>query len=305
MKDQAHAMQMDSHEDETEDNDFTEEKFFTTLCKFESKKSTMYKFILNTGIKYRLAKMKMSNRFIKTEMFPSSFDITTLIQLPKKGSKVDLENSRFIHVKLWMPRLCEAAGTRFQIGGCSGQRTQFHLFVIKSLIAVRTSEGEGCILTAMNIRKFFDKQSLVDAMNTLYQAKVKTKWYRVWYKLNQNTTIQVRFRAELSAQWLAGPVTGQGGGGAALASALNLDRRLDTYFRGSKDAECYGRIKLQPLTYIDDIMRGTKDLTCLRAGNVKLDCVLRQKQLETHPSKSCYLVKSSRPRFNMNAKKSL
>ena len=51
----------------------------------------------------------------------------------------------------------------------------------------------------MDIRKFFDKQSLVDAMNTLYQAKVKTKWYRVWYKLNQNTTIQVRTGAGLSA----------------------------------------------------------------------------------------------------------
>ena len=37
-------------------------------------------------------------------------------------------------------------------------------------------------------------------------------------------------------------------------------------------------------------MRGSKDINCLRAGNVKLDCVLRQKQLEAHPSKSCYLV---------------
>ena len=37
-------------------------------------------------------------------------------------------------------------------------------------------------------------------------------------------------------------------------------------------------------------MRGSKDINCLRAGNVKLDCVLRQKQLEAHPSKSCYLI---------------
>ena len=70
-------------------------------------------------------------------------------------------------MKHWMPRLCEAvtvgrmkeeilaAGTKFQIGGCPGQRTQFHLFVIKSLIALRTEEGGSVLLTAVDIRKFF------------------------------------------------------------------------------------------------------------------------------------------------------
>ena len=65
-----------------------------------------------------------------------------------------------------MPRLCEAvtvgrmkddilaAGTKFQIGGVPGQRTQFHFFVIKSLIAVRIKEGAGCLLTGVDIRKF-------------------------------------------------------------------------------------------------------------------------------------------------------
>ena len=76
------------------------------------------------------------------------------------------------------------AGTRYLIGGCPGQRTQFHLFVVRSLIALRLEGGKGCLITAVDIRKFFDKQSLVDAMNTLYKAKVNKKLYRVWYKLN-------------------------------------------------------------------------------------------------------------------------
>ena len=92
------------------------------------------------------------------------------------------------------------------------------------------------------------------------------------------------------APGLAGPVTGQGGVGAALASALNLDKGLDTYFKGSKDEECYGRVRLQPLSYIDDFMRGSQDTNCLRAGNEKLNFVLKEKQLEAHPTKSCYLV---------------
>ena len=239
---------------------------------------------------------------MKNEVFPDSFNLTTLVQLPKKGSQLNVNNSRFIHMKMWLPRLCEslavqgmkedilAAGTKYQIGGCPGQRTQFHLFVVRSLVALRMEEGEGCVLTAVDIRKFFDKQNLVDAMQTLHKAKVKKKLYRVWYKLNSNTTIQVMTGAGLSARGLAGPVTGQGGGGAALASALNLDMGVDEYFRGSKDKECYGRVKLQPLIFVDDLLRGAKDMNCLRAGCLKLDYVLRSKQLEAHPTKSGYLI---------------
>ena len=70
-------------------------------------------------------------------------------------------------MKHWIPRLCEAvavgrmkdeiiaAGTKYQIGGQPGQRSKFYLFVIKSLVAVGTEEGAGCILTAVDIRKFF------------------------------------------------------------------------------------------------------------------------------------------------------
>ena len=135
------------------------------------------------------------------------------------------------------------AGTKYQIGGCPGQRTQFHLFVIKRLIALRIQPGgknAGSILTVADIMKFFDKQSLVDAMDSLHKAKINQKFYPVWYKMNKNTVIRVKTGAGMSATGLAGPVTGQGGGGAALASALNLDIGLDSYFRGSKDKECYG-----------------------------------------------------------------
>ena len=135
---------MDEKEDET-DFEISLENFFLTLVKFESKKSLTYSFIINSGLKYRLAMLKLCERFIKKEVFPKSFDITTLVQLPKKGSQLYLDNSRFLHMKLWLPRLCEAvtvrgmkddilaAGTKFQIGGCTGQRTQFHLFVVRSL----------------------------------------------------------------------------------------------------------------------------------------------------------------------------
>ena len=130
-------------------------------------------------------------------------------------------------------------------------------------------------------------------MHTLHRAKVKKSLYRVWYKLNEKTTIEVMTGAGLTARGLAGPVTGQGGGGAALASALNLDMGVDDYFHGSKDEECYGRVRLQPLIFVDDLLRGSKDINCLRAGCVKLDYVLKSKQLQPHPDKSGFLVYGS------------
>ena len=46
------------------------------------------------------------------------------------------------------------ADTKFQIGGCPGMRTVFHLFVVKSNIAVKTRSGQGVILTLLDLIKF-------------------------------------------------------------------------------------------------------------------------------------------------------
>ena len=303
-KEMLHKLRMEDT-DNDEEYEISEADFFLTVGKFESKKSRSYEFIVNTGLKYQLAILQLCRRFIRTEEFPSSFDLSTLVQLPKPGSQLLLDNSRFLHIKLWAPRICEAlavremkdaifeAGTKYQIGGCPGQRTQFHLFVIKSLIALRIQPGgrhAGSILTVTDIIKFFDKQNLIDAMDSLHRAKVNKKFYRVWYKLNQNTVIQVKTGAGMSAQGLAGPVTGQGGGGTALASALNLDLGLNSHFSGSKDEECYGRVRLQPLIYLDDTARASYNVNSMKAGNMKLASLMMEKQLEVHPTKSGYLL---------------
>ena len=134
---------------------------------------------------------------------------------------------------------------RNQIGGCPGQRTVFHLFVINSRIALRLKFGEACFLTLFDIIKYFDKQSLDDTCDALFQEKVNNKLFTVWYKLSEQTEIQVRMGGGgLSAQGLAGPVTVQGGKAAALASALNFDLGVNSYFCGSKDEESYDTLRL-------------------------------------------------------------
>ena len=105
------------------------------LWKFESKRSATYEFIIKAGLKFKLSILKLCKRFIRRETFPKRFNLTTLIQLPKKGPAQLLDNKRFIHIKEWLARLTEAltvepmkadifkAGTKYQIGGCPGMRT--------------------------------------------------------------------------------------------------------------------------------------------------------------------------------------
>ena len=61
-------------------------------------------------------------------------------------------------------------------------------------------------------------------------------------------------------------------------------------FRGSKDEECYGQVRLQPLVYMDDTARASHSVESMRAGNIKLACLMVEKQLEIHPTKSGYLL---------------
>ena len=50
------------------------------------------------------------------------------------------------------------------------KRTQFHLLSVKSIMAFRTKEDNGVVLTVGNIKKFCYKESLPDACITLYNS---------------------------------------------------------------------------------------------------------------------------------------
>ena len=93
------------------------------------------------------------------EEFPSRFHETTLVQLyNQKGPMQQLSSHRFLHMKEWKARLAEAlevegmkddileSGTKFQLGGKPHMRVQFHLFVLKSLLALKAKNKERAIV---------------------------------------------------------------------------------------------------------------------------------------------------------------
>ena len=223
-----------------------------------------------------------------------------------KGKKDDLENSRYIHLKDWLPRTCDsllvdlmkerilASSSIFQIGGQEGHRTQEHLFTLRSIIARESYLGGGVVFQLYDIKKFFDKENLRDVMDTLHNCGVHPKLYRAWFKLNQHTTIKVNTAVGMSGSAEAGELIGQGSAGGALASQANIDHGLDRYFLGSGDEMHYGNVRLQPLAFQDDIARMARNVNEAVVGNIKMESMMKEKQLEVHPDKTGYIVLGSR-----------
>ena len=56
----------------------------------------------------------------------------------------------------------------------------------------------------------------------------------------------------------------------------------------------YGDVRLQPMAYQDDIMKGSKYVIGAQAGNTKLSAMFKDKSLTAHPDKTCYIVCGSK-----------
>ena len=63
---------------------------------------------------------------------------------------------------------------------------------------------------------------------------------------------------------------GQGSGGAAKVSMLNLDRKLDRLFGGSKEMLKYGSVKQRPYVFQDDALVLVDDIQQLRLTGAQM-----------------------------------
>ena len=277
---------------------FVQGDFTKVLDKMRKNKKKTYDFLVKSGETFQKEIFNLCQRLISEEKFPSSFDKTTLHQIYKgKGCREILSNSRFIHSKDWLPRTCDflvvekikpciIKGTsKFQIGGIEKHRPQEHLFVVKSILGLFADLNKSVIFQLYDIQKYLDKENLRDAMNTLFEAGVDPKMYRVWFNLNKNTVIRVKTGSGHSEWAEAGELIGQGTGGGALVSSINLDKGMEEFFKGSGDEITYGEVRLQPLMFQDDVVRLTDSVHAARAGNTRIMNVVKLKQLEMHPEK--------------------
>ena len=292
-------------EDDGKGDEASKEIFDQVLRKFKANNKRNYDFLMKASDEFKESVFCLCKRIIETESIPKKFRETTLHQIWKRKPgtrKEDLEANRYIHCKEWLPRTVEAmvvkemesaikaATSKFQIGGVAGHRPQEHIFSVKSLISKYFQEKKMIIIVCYDISGFFDKEVLGDVMEELNSIEVAPRAQRLFYKLNEATKVKVRTGCGDSEWGEVGDILGQGSGGAAKVSALNLSRKLDRVFEGSTELAKYGAVKQHPYSFQDDVLIPVESTNDLRSINVKMTEVMNLMQTELNKTKSGYIL---------------
>ena len=278
--------------------------FGAVVTKFKGKQTKSYDLLIKSDEKYQDVIYQLCKRMIEEEEFPNIFRYTVLYMIWKKKAPQEiLKNNRFIHMKEhYLPRTVESLvvrkmkddilsqSTMYQVGGQPGHSIEEHLFTIRSLMELLETRGQGMIFTLIDLVAFFDREDIYDAVSTLYETGVNSTAVRLWLKLNQNTEIRVKTSTGMTDRAVVGDVIGQGTAGAALVSQLNLDHGLHTYFGGSADEVYYGGVRCEYVAYQDDIGKPSAGVNEAQAANIKMAQLFKDKGLDAHPDKTCFVV---------------
>ena len=269
----------------------------------KKKKAEKYKFLLNGGKSYQAALFCLFSKVWSTEVKPTSWENTNCTMLYKgKSCKSEFGNQRFIHSKDEIPKSFETLViekakpkivkkcSKFQIGGLPGHQSAEHLFTLKSIISMFLSQGKALILNCFDLRKYFDSEVLIDAMDNLYKSEIRGKLYRLIYELNKNNSIQINTPVGESERFKTGENVTQGSVGGGLISSLNLDIPIQRFFKNSIHEVSYGNIVMKPVIYQDDLARLASSVTSAQAGVDKVEVCMETKMLDLHDEKSCFLL---------------
>ena len=79
-----------------------------------------------------------------------------------------------------------------------------------------------------------------------------------------------------------------------LASQLDIDLGVKSYFNNSQKEARYGSVQIQPQSFQDDILRVAPNLSSACSGNIKMQMMLSEKLLQCHPSKTCFVLFGSK-----------
>ena len=91
-----------------------------------------------------------------------------------------------------------------------------------------------------DISKFFDRESIRDGMNSIFNLGVKGKLYRLLYNLNKDTVIKVNTAVGDTNEEETGENIGQGTLEGAHISASNIEYTVNEFFKNSNDETSWG-----------------------------------------------------------------
>ena len=127
----------------------------TVVDKIKENNKMVYKFFTKAGEGYKESMFKVMCHLTEKEKVPKAFKKTSLLQIwKKKGSALDLNNMRFIHLRSWRSKLMEALVTqkmktnivestpKIQLGGMPGAQSSEHLLTLKTWMKMKQETGK-------------------------------------------------------------------------------------------------------------------------------------------------------------------
>ena len=173
-------------EDTNDVEELSRDEFEKRLKLLATKSKEKYKFLLKSVEGFKNCIFRLFTQVWNQETKPQQWRNTVIIQLYKgKGEICNFDSQRNIHTKEDIPKLFEGlvvdkskhqlvrSCSKYQIGGIPNHRSQEHLFTVKSVLSLYSQLNLPVILQLYDLSKYFDKEILKDAMDTLYSYGVR------------------------------------------------------------------------------------------------------------------------------------
>ena len=279
------------------------EMFNDSLKELCTKKGGKYDFLSKSGYDFRNALFHLFKLVWKKEEIPTHWKHTTLVQLWKcKGDFRDQKYMRNLHIKEFEPKffghivinlakeILLKNTSIFQIGAKKGHRAAEHIYVMKSCIQMYKTLKKPLIICFWDYSTFFDSESEIDVMNEIYNLGVRGKLYRLLYKINQETYIQVKTAVGVTRVEKRSEGISQGTVDGAVLSSAGIGGGVDEYFRDSEHEIWYHEVRLQPQSFVDDVARMAAGRLEAQAGNNLMETIAETKLLSYNMDKSVYMV---------------
>ena len=190
--------------------------------------------------------------------------------------------------------------SKYQLASKKGHRASEHLYTIMSIISYLEDKKEAVIVSMFDIKKYFDSESLVDAMGELYKCQIKGKLYRLLYKLNENIRVTVKTPVGETESADTGSGVGQGTVDGGIISSASLDGGVTEEFTDVtlvpsetkllKTSDIPFQDIFHPMMYQDDVFKISADIETAQTANEKMERVIESKLLTLNSDKSAFIV---------------
>ena len=290
------------------DSELTWKEFQEVLVKVKLGNKSVYRDVLKAGWIFKRAYFELLNKVYSTECIPQKFQTTELMQLFKnKGSRNELKNNRFIHLKEHGPKLLErmimmklekrmsAATPSFQIGGQKLSSTTEHLVTLISYMRHLEKEQGGGITQFLDIKACFDAIELRDLLTETTRSGITGKPLRNIATFTDTVNIHIQGDESGNRKTISNSA-GQGSGYAPVGTSLTMASTIDSQIK-SKSEELgenmlnkVSGMELSPLMYVDDIAKTCKTPIESKEMGEVITSSLGYLRMEAHPDKSGLLV---------------